>query len=572
MLAFAGAGTGTAHAQAEYNPLSGPIQISPENFTEPPPGYRHDALSVIRAAVATGTAQRLIRRHGEALRIRPFVRGGTREWWVVFAKRPRVLLEVNVDDRNGEVTAVWEGFQADWYIARGTEGLLVQKLNAPYVWLPLCALFLLPFFDPRRPLRMLHFDLLALLAFGVSHIFFNRGELETSVWLIYPVLAYLSIRLATLAWRPRRGTGPLVPYAPLGLLVAGIVGLVALRLVLTFHFSANHLMDVGFASVIGADRIVSGDELYVLNNARGDTYGPFAYLAYIPFEQLWPWDGGSDAFAPAKAAATVFDLVTMAGLFVVGRQLRAGRPGTLLGVALAYAWAAYPYTAYTLVGGTNDALISALLVWALVGLRFAPVRGALVALAAAAKFAPLAVLPLVAAGPRRSRREAVVALTSAGVVLVAVIVPFIPDGGLREMYDTTIGWQVSRGSPFSPWGQDESLKPLQLALEAVGIGVAAAALLLRAPRGPATLAALGALVLIAVQAPATHWFFFYIVWFAPWTLVAFFAPYPSTRVNRLPEGVGAPMIGRDLFHSKEALHAAEVDRSHSLRREGLHTH
>ena len=37
------------------------------------------------------------------------------------------------------------------------------------------------------------------------------------------------------------------------------------------------------------------------------------------------------------------------------------------------------------------------------------------------------------------------------------------------------------------------------------------------------MAALGAAVLIAVQLPAMHWFYFYVAWFMPFVLVALFA-------------------------------------------------
>jgi len=60
---------------------------------------------------------------------------------------------------------------------------------------PLALLFLAPFVDPRRPFRLLHLDLLALLAFGLSHVFFNAGNLDASVPLVYPVLGYLLVRM-----------------------------------------------------------------------------------------------------------------------------------------------------------------------------------------------------------------------------------------------------------------------------------------------------------------------------------------------------------------------------------------
>ena len=77
-----------------------------------------------------------------------------------------------------------------------------------YIWLPLCALFLFPFFDPRRPFRILHLDLLVLVAgFGASHFLFNKGEIGTSVPLVYPVLVYFLGRLLVAAFRPRRPAG-----------------------------------------------------------------------------------------------------------------------------------------------------------------------------------------------------------------------------------------------------------------------------------------------------------------------------------------------------------------------------
>ena len=85
----------------------------------------------------------------------------------------------------------------------GYPGVLGEKLNAPYVWLPLCVVFFLTFFDWRRPFRALHFDLLALLAFGVSHYFFNLGKAWTSVPLVYPVLAWLVVRGLVAGFRPK---------------------------------------------------------------------------------------------------------------------------------------------------------------------------------------------------------------------------------------------------------------------------------------------------------------------------------------------------------------------------------
>ena len=55
---------------------------------------------------------------------------------------------------------------------------------------------------------------------------------------------------------------------------------------------------------------------------------------------------------------------------------------------LAFAWLAYPYTAFALQSNSNDSLVAALLAWSLALFARPLARGALLALAALAKFAP----------------------------------------------------------------------------------------------------------------------------------------------------------------------------------------
>ncbi len=61
----------------------------------------------------------------------------------------------------------------------------------------------------------------------------------------------------------------------------------------------------------------------------------------------------------AHVAASAFDLLAIAGLFVAGWRLGSRR----LGVLLAFAWAANPFTLYALNMNTNDALVGALVAW-----------------------------------------------------------------------------------------------------------------------------------------------------------------------------------------------------------------
>jgi uncharacterized BrkB/YihY/UPF0761 family membrane protein len=135
---------------------------------------------------------------------------------------------------------------------------------------------------------------------------------------------------------------------------------------------------------------------------------------------------------------------------------------------------------------------------------------------------------------------AVLALT-----LAAAVLPFVPDGGLREIYDRTIGYQAGRGSPFSVWGQVDSLDWLQTAVKAAAVGLAL--LVAVVPRRPDArqVAALGAAVLIVLQLAATHWFYLYVVWFVQFVFVAILGAYrerppaPEPELPREAEAVPA---------------------------------
>jgi hypothetical protein len=455
---------------------------------------------------------------------------GTGRWQVSYFQGRFERAQVAIDDQTGWVLEAWTGPQVAWRMARGEPGAFAGKLNAPYVWIPLCVLFLAPFFDWRRPFRLLHLDLLVLLGFGASHFFFNRGEISTSVPLVYPVLLYVLARMLWIGFRPRARPERLVPRVPVLWLGLALVFLVGFRVALNVVDSS--VIDVGYAGVIGADRITHGRGLYEGNfpkdNEHGDTYGPVNYLVYVPFEQVLPFKGTWNDLPAAHAAAVAFDALTLLGLLVLGRRLRAGprSEGWGLGLALAYAWAAYPYTLFALNCNTNDAFVAMVCVWALVALKSPPVKGLLLGLGAAAKFAPLALAPLFAtAGSRHRWRGAlVVALVVIGVV-VAAFAPFVPHGGVRALYDRTLGYQAGRASPFSIWGQHAGLADLWTAVKALAVAFAVAVAFVPRQKTPVQVAALGAAVLVVLQLAVAHWFYLYIVWFTPFVLVALFALY-----------------------------------------------
>jgi hypothetical protein len=524
----------------------------PKSQTEPPRFYR---LSAQKAIAIADRAQkvRAERRHGP-LAPTAYTKGLGR-WQVSYFRAKRELVQVQLDDRSGAIVEQWSGPQVAWTMARGYDGAFGRKVNAPYVWIPLCLLFLAPFIDPRRPFRLLHLDLLAVVGFGVSHVFFNRGEIDTSVPLVYPVLLYLLVRMLLAGFRPRERSGPLVPLVPVTWLVVGLVFLGVFRIGL--NVADSNVIDVGYAGVIGADRIVDGDRLYgpgfADDNQHGDTYGPAAYLLYVPFEQALPWSGRWDDLPAAHAAAIAFDLLTMLGLLWLGRRLRPGREGAVLGVALAYAWAACPYTAFALESNSNDSLVALALVGALLALTFDPARrrlsaiarGAAIGLGAAAKFAPLALAPLFAtAGRERRWRSAALFAAEAALLIVVTVAPFVPDGGLRELYDRTLGYQAGRPSPFSIWGQHPGLDWLQAVVKAGAAVLACAVAFVPRRRSERQVAALAAAILIALQLAAPHWFYLYVVWFLPAFLVAALAAYreaPEAPAEELRRPARAPV-------------------------------
>ncbi len=432
-----------------------------------------------------------------------------------------------VDGATGEVLEAWSDHQVSTELARGYEGAIAQKVNAPYVWIPLCLLFLLPFVDFRRPLRLLHLDLLVLLGLGVSLYFLNRAELTTSVALVYPVLGYVLVRMLAAGLRPRERWGPLLPWVGVRALIVVAIALACARVAL--NVADSRVIDVGVAGVIGADRIADSKPLYDGGfspglDLRGDVYGPANYLAYVPFEQLWPWDGDWDDVPAAHAAAIAFDLLCALGLLALGRRLRKGPEGRALGWALCFAWLAYPFTLYTMNANANDSLVAALGVGAMLALTSAPARAAFVALAAAAKFGSAALAPLFATGTGERRwRSALVFSLCFVAVSIALFAPFVPDGGVRELYDRTLGYQATRSSPFSVWGLAPSLDFMQPVARVVAVLLALGVALYPRFKSPVQVAALAAAVTIAVQLTAEHWFYFYIVWSLPFVLVALFA-------------------------------------------------
>jgi Glycosyltransferase family 87 len=431
-------------------------------------------------------------------------------------------------------------------------------------WVPFGLLFLAPFFDPRRPTRLLHLDLLVLLGFaaiplGLFVVPLTRappqwlltvGYLSVVIGLVYVVARALSV-----GFRGGRDRDPLVPLVPIRWLVVGLILVMAFRVGYTLIDTAR-VSDVGAAGVVGADQISKGHGVYDGEISRfltyGDTYGPLNYLSYIPFEQAIPLKGDIYDADAARVAATCFDLLTVLALLFVGRRLRPGREGVALGVALAYAWATYPYTLFVLRYSFNDALVAALMLGAFLALLHPIRRGAMLGLATAAKFVPVVLTPLFARGVGAPRLRSIALFAVAFVAVVVVLfLPFIPDGGVREIYDRTLGLQAARNS--SVWDRTELSWLSWLVVPAQATVVALALLVAVRPAASAgQVAARAGAVMAALLLATRAWFPWYVIWFAPFVLIGLFAAKDQVG----PEGL-SPVRIRSLALLKALLQGTD---------------
>lgn len=453
-------------------------------------------------------------------------------WEVGYFDAGEELAVVLVDPHSGEVTESWTGYQVAWKMARGYPGAFGHKLNAPYVFIPLCLIFLIGLLDWRRLWRLANLDLLVLLGFTVSHFFFNRADIGLSVPLVYPVLTYL---LARALWVGLRGRGEgLRPVWSTTVLIVAALFLMGFRLGL--NMADSGAIDVGYAGVVGADRIAHGEPIYdnfPSDVSSGDTYGPVNYLSYLPFERIWPYSGSWDDLPAAHAASILFDVLAFGFLILLGLRIRPGPAGRRLAAVLAFGWAAYPYTAYVLESNTNDSLVAALLLATLLLAARPLARGATLALATWSKFAPVLLGPMFLTHERRLRPALLFAGGFVAVTVAAMLWPAI-DPGLKTFYDRTIASQAGRNSPFSIWGQAPSLEPIRIGLLVLTGAASLFFAIYPRRKSLAQLASLAAALMLLLQLTLHHWFYLYIVWWYPLLLIALAA---------LPEVPDAPPRG-----------------------------
>ncbi len=543
-----------------------------------------DQGRAIAIAKADPEAAAWVRRYtddGQKVRTTAVLETGT--WRVRWYAGDRQIAEVGVQDTTQAIDYVRTGPQVNWSMARGGKGF-GRMINEPWLFGLFMLVFAVTMLDWRRLVSWRSLDVAAILSMAASLWFFNQGEVFWAVPLQYPPLIYLLVRLVAIgigrAARPAFTTNlPLWAMAMIVLvLIGGRIGLNA--------YSSN-VVDVGYAGVVGADRILDGrspygsfpkrtstpcgtryadgsNSAYVQADGacetaieRGDTYGPAMYLAYVPGTAALGWSGRWDDLPAAHFTAGFFDLMAGLGLAVFGWRLG----GRRLALAMGLFWFAVPWTAYTFMSDSNDSVVAALLAWSAALLARPVGRGALLMAAALAKFAPLILIPLwlrldrdppapapgewaygeaALRGSRRARLCAALApgpgagRTVLGMALVAgalalVLVALDGPDALRTAWDRTFGWQLDRPSPFSiwDWGDYPGFPDLGLVQTILkgALVVAALALFVVPRRLDATRAmALAGALLCGFQIVLTHWMYLYLPWVLVFAAMALLAP------------------------------------------------
>ena len=467
---------------------------------------------------------------------------------VTFFDGYRLLVDVAID-RNGDVNRVAGRH-------RGVPESGSTIANATPVLLLLTLLFVLA--TASMPLiSMRNLDVLMAAALTVPIWLLNRGLAEPSVWLIYPLLGYLAFRCL------RMGLGGLDP-APRSSLywhlasrwpraqrertLKVLVTAVALIAVMVVP-SSTGASDVTQASLAGATNILGGDVPYGHIPdfiVHGDTYPILNYVAYMPGAVLTPIDDVFDDTMGGLLTALVFTLIAAWALYRVGKRLARelapvdrdpeAEPATSAGLRTALGWLCFPPVILAASGGTNDAVLSALLALALLCFYRDRLAVLILGVAAWVKIIPVLVLPMwLARMSRRGVLQSIAALVLLSVVVLGAMVALGGPGSVPAMFKAMI-FQMDRGSLRSLWVGVGigALKPLAQAI--LIAAVVASVIAVRRDRSlgsslPRMAALLAGIELIA-QITANYSTWAYLPWAMVPMLASLLAPAAATSPAR----------------------------------------
>ena len=114
--------------------------------TKPPAGYRLTADQALAIARKSPVVTAELKKHPN---LEPYeYTNAFPNWqveWFTHSSPQREKLQVYVDDDTGTITQAWTGVQVAWTMARGYPGAFGRIVNAWYIWLPFCLLFVAPF-------------------------------------------------------------------------------------------------------------------------------------------------------------------------------------------------------------------------------------------------------------------------------------------------------------------------------------------------------------------------------------------------------------------------------------------
>ena len=351
-------------------------------------------------------------------------------------------------------------------MARGYKGAFGEHVNALYIWLPLCLLFMLPFFNFRRPLSLLHLDLLVLLSLlGLAGVLQPRQHLGLGP-------AGLPARCST-CWRaccrccaaepPARGRPrPLRLLIPAPWLAVAVVFLIGFRVGLERHRLERHRRRLRGRDRRPADhrrpapvRRLPGRQRTRRHLRAVQLRGLRALPADLRLERtlgrparrprggdlLRPADGRRCCSCSAGACAAPRSASRSPTRGCPTRS-RCSRSRATPTTRWWRRWCWPPLLAASYAAGLA---------------RFA--RGGFAALAGLTKFAPLALAPILATA--RPARAAACAGGSPGwrcsrpafwCSAALAMIPALRHDSLHTIYERTLVYQGNRDSPFSIWG------------------------------------------------------------------------------------------------------------------------
>ena len=337
---------------------------TPPSPSIPPPNHRLTSKRAIAIAERVPKIARVRREHRGSYPT-AYTKGAA-QWQVsIFAAETGAEIgQVTIDDATGAVLEAWTGYQ----VAVDDGARLRRRVRADastrwYVWIPMCVLFLAPFLPTRRAAAVRRGCTSTCSCCSASpsrwrsstharHRPLDAADLSAAR---LPAGAHAARRAPR-----RRAREPLRLLVPVSWLAVGLVFLIGFRVGL--NVTNSNVIDVGYSGVIGANRLVHGQPLY------GRLAEGRRARRHVRARQLLRLRAVRADLAVEREVGRPAGRACRRGRLRPADDRRrcscsAGRiRGPSLGIVLAYAWAAFPFTLYASSTNSNDALVALLLV------------------------------------------------------------------------------------------------------------------------------------------------------------------------------------------------------------------